>query len=513
MTTAAASTLDRAAALDRFARIRTRTRTLFDLLDDSAYYTRPIPLRNPVVFYEGHLPAFAVNTLLKRALGRRGIDEALETIFARGIDPESEANAIARGNPAWPSRAAVREYATAADRAIEDAIRSADLDRAGHPLLHRAQALWAILEHEEMHQETLAYMWHQLPHEVKRKPVEYVTVPPAPDDAPTADPQGRTRSANAAAAPARVLIPAGTATLGTRPGDAVFAWDNELPAHRVTVDAFSIDAHNVTNADFMRFVEAGGYRDPRWWRPADWSWVVSDGVTHPRFWERHDDQWYWRAMFERVPLPASWPVYVTWAEANAYACWRGERLPTEAEFHRAAFGTPDGRERQYPWGDDPRGPAPGLPAAPDLPRGSAGGAPGLPRRSAEGAKAGNFDFARWDPEPVGAYPQAASAFGVHDLVGNGWEWTSTSFAPFEGFVPLPSYPEYSADFFDGDHFVMKGASPVTARALARRGFRNWFRPCYPYVYATFRCVGPAFAPPARRRGAPAFDESSAEKPA
>jgi formylglycine-generating enzyme required for sulfatase activity len=165
-------------------------------------------------------------------------------------------------------------------------------------------------------------------------------------------------------------------------------------------------------------------------------------------------------MFERVPLPLDWPVYTTWAEANAYARWRGRRLPSEAEYHRAAFGTPDGTERRYPWGDRLAGRPPA-----------------------------NFDFLRWDPEPVGAHPDAASAFGVHDLVGNGWEWTSTTFGPFAGFTPLPSYPEYSADFFDGDHFVMKGASPVTARELVRPGFRNWFRPQYPYVYATFRTAG------------------------
>jgi formylglycine-generating enzyme required for sulfatase activity len=155
-----------------------------------------------------------------------------------------------------------------------------------------------------------------------------------------------------------------------------------------------------------------------------------------------------------------WPVYVTWAEAAAFARWRGRRLPTEAEFHRAAYGTPEGHERQFPWGDALRGRPPA-----------------------------NFDFVRWDPDPVGSHPDGASAFGVQDLVGNGWEWTATVFGPFEGFVPLASYPEYSADFFDGDHFVMKGASPVTARGLVRPGFRNWFRPRYPHVYATFRTVG------------------------
>ena len=165
-----------------------------------------------------------------------------------------------------------------------------------------------------------------------------------------------------------------------------------------------------------------------------------------------------------VPLPLSWPVYVSHAEAAAYARWRGLRLPTEAEYQRAAFGE-DGRngsgagERVYPWGE---------------------GAPTAER--------GVFDFISWDPQPAGSHPAGASAWGVEDLAGNGWEWTSTPFAPFPGFRAMASYPEYSADFFDGEHFVMKGASPATARELLRPSFRNWFRGRYPYVYATFRCV-------------------------
>ena len=432
-TVTASASLDRAALLDRFARMRRRTRALFDLLDDSVYYERPIRLRNPVVFYQGHLPAFAVNTLIKKALGRPGIDEHLERIFARGIDPDSEAAASARGNPAWPSRHTVLDYAAEADRLIAHAIASGDLDRPGDPLLDRAQALWAVLEHEEMHQETMAYMWHELPYATKRAPAGYETLPLTQ--------RGRRPGA------ACVRIPAGVASLGTDPAATPFAWDNERPAHERPVDAFAIDVYNVTNDEFMEFVDAGGYHDPRWWSPEDREWLRAEGITHPRFWELAGDpgseHWYWRGMFERVPLPAAWPVYVTWAEANAFASWRGQRLPSEAEYHRAAVGAPS---------------------------------------------IGNFDFKRWDPEPVGWYSDAASDFGVEDLVGNGWEWTSTPFGPFDGFVPLASYPEYSAEFFDGEHYVMKGASPLTAAPLVRRGFRNWFRPRYPYVYATFRCV-------------------------
>ena len=463
MTLVAPSALDRDAALARFRRVRARTRALFDLLDESAYHDRPIPLRNPVVFYDGHLPAFAVNTLLKRALGRPGIDARLEEIFARGIDPATEATARARGNPAWPSRDEVAAYAAAADRAIEEAIATAPLERDGHPTLHRGQALWTILEHEEMHQETLAYMWHEVPYEQKRTPGPGMPGAGSRPEAPAThaaaslpEPLGSSGAAALPPAGESVHIPAGAATLGTAADDG-FAWDNERPAHRVHVPAFTIDVHDVTNAQFMTFVEDGGYADPRWWRPEDWDWIRSAGHAHPRFWERRGSEWYWRGMLERIPLPASWPVYVTWAEAAAFSRWRGGRLPTEAEFHRAAYGTPSGAGRCYPWGDTLDDPPPG-----------------------------NFDFRRWEPEPVGSRPDAASAFGVHDLVGNGWEWTSTVFAPFAGFVPLPSYPEYSADFFDAGHFVMKGASPVTAAPLTRHGFRNWFRPRYPFVYATFR---------------------------
>jgi formylglycine-generating enzyme required for sulfatase activity len=132
---------------------------------------------------------------------------------------------------------------------------------------------------------------------------------------------------------------------------------------------------------------------------------------------------------------------------------------TEAEFQRAAFSTPGGSERRHPWGDEEPTDVHGV-----------------------------FDFTSWDPQPVGTHPAGSSAWGIDDLVGNGWEWTETAFGPFPGFRPMASYPEYSADFFDGEHFVMKGASPATARELLRPSFRNWFRARYPYVYATFRCV-------------------------
>jgi gamma-glutamyl hercynylcysteine S-oxide synthase len=406
---------------DWYSRNRARTRALFDLLSEEAYYDRPIDLRHPIVFYEGHLPAFSFNTLVKRALGGRSIDTQLETLFARGIDPSADQAGRVDGHH-WPARDEVRQFADEADRRVEAALASADLDRPGDPLLNRCEAVFTILEHEAMHQETLLYMWHRLPLDQKRRPSEY-----------------RSRVDGIIPSQAWIEVPAGRATLGADEASLKFGWDNERPHHAEDVDTFFIQRHDVTNAQYLEFVDSG--------------------ASAPLFWEHIDGAWYWRGMFELIRLPLSWPVYVSQAQASAYAAWRGWRLPTEAEYQRAAYGTSDGRQRTHPWGE----------ASPS-------------------SSHGVFDFASWEPEPAGSHPAGRSAWGVDDLVGNGWEWTRTVFAPFRGFRPLPSYPEYSADFFDGEHVVMKGASPATARELLRPTFRNWFRPRYPYVYATFRCV-------------------------
>jgi len=434
----------RADLVNRYRRNRTRSRDLFALLTDEAYYAQPIALRHPIVFYEGHLAGFSFNTLVKKALGGARIDPRLEDLFARGIDPPESTDTPShtpRPETRWPSRDVVRTFVAEADRLVIDALLNADLDVPGHPLLDRAEAVFAILEHEEMHQETLLYMWHRLPFAQKKAPVAYH---PRTEGTPP---------------PAEwVQIPEGRVALGVDRTAIPFAWDNECPAWSAFVPSFTIERHDVTNERFLEFVEAGGYRDRRWWTADNWQWLQTERFAHPVFWERNGDAWFWRGMFGLVPLPLSWPAYVSLAEASAFARWRGARLPTEGEFHRAAYGSPSG-EREHPWGRDDPSPRHGV-----------------------------FDFASWDPEPAGSHPDGASAWGVADLVGNGWEWTSTAFAPFPGFRATASYPEYSADFFDGHHFVLKGASPATARELVRPTFRNWFRMRYPYVYATFRCV-------------------------
>jgi formylglycine-generating enzyme required for sulfatase activity len=229
-----------------------------------------------------------------------------------------------------------------------------------------------------------------------------------------------------------VEIPAGTTQLGLD-YNAAFGWDNEFQAQLVEVPAFSMAKHKITNGEYLEFMR--------------------QGAPPPLFWTERAGRWFHRGMFAESPLPLDWPVYVTHSEAAAYAKWRGASLPTEAQFHRA---------REF-------------------------------YRAASGAHEGsraNLDFRRWEPVPVDANDNGggASAAAPSQLVGNGWEWTSTVFAPFPGFAPFPFYQNYSEPFFDGRHYVLKGASPRTAARLARPSFRNWFRPSYPYIYATFRLV-------------------------
>jgi len=432
--------LDRSAVLDWYRLNRRRSRSLFDLVADDAYKTSPIPLRHVIAFYEGHLPVFTFNTLIKKALGRPGIDERYERLFARGIDPEDEDAARLAGRDTWPDRHEILAYAEEVDRRILDVLENEDLTRSGHPLLDRAEAVFTILEHEAMHHETLLYILHRLPYSMKNRPTG-------------ADP------VFGGEAPVHHMarVAAGAATLGADRDVAAFGWDNEFPKRTVDVPAFEIDVYAVTNRDWIDFQNAGGYERRELWTPKGWAWRQEQDIRHPLFWEPRRQGFVWRGMFDEFPLPGAWPVYVSWEEARAYANWKEMRLPTEAEFQRAAYGTPEGVERPYPWGED----------APD-------------------ARHGNFDFHRWDPMPVGSHPLGASAWGVHDLLGNGWEWTSTTFDGFPGFRAMNSYPEYSADFFDGEHYVMKGGSSATARELLRASFRNWFRPNYPYTYTTFR---------------------------
>ena len=431
----------RPALVRRWADARRRSDEIFEVVKADSVYERPIPERHRIIFYIGHLETFDWNLLRERALSLKSFHAEFDRLFAFGIDPVG--GGLPNDQPSdWPSVAAVRDYANRIRQALDENLSRKDFDaaaNAGEFSLHTL--LNVAIEHRLMHAETLAYMLHQLPLERKGR----VAVPATRARRPVT--------------PQMIDIPAGAVTLGLERGSDRFGWDNEYQAHPAQVPAFSIDQYKVTNQQYLEFIHAGGYDAPSLWTADDWDWKIGHNILHPIFWTRVGDLWLYRTMFDEVPLPMDWPVYVSQAEAHAYARWAGKRLPTEAQWHRAAYGTADAGERTYPWGDaDPN------------------------------AKFGNFDFAGWNPTPVNAFPEGKSAFGVTDLMGNGWEWTSTKFGPFPGFEPFPFYRGYSADFFDGKHFVMKGGSARTAACMLRRSFRNWFQPHYQYVYAGFRCV-------------------------
>jgi gamma-glutamyl hercynylcysteine S-oxide synthase len=417
---------------------RANSDRLFDIVREDSLYERPIPERNRIVFYIGHLEAFDWNLFRTHLLSLESRTPVFDKLFAFGIDPVD--GGLPTDQPSdWPSLPEVRNYVQSLRNLIDDA-----LDAGHFPLAAKAGGyspetlLRVAYEHRLMHVETLAYMFHRLPYSHKHLQSQHSSSP-----APVENEM--------------LEIPAGHATLGL--ARSSFGWDNEFDLNTATVARFRIDKYMVTNAEFLRFFEDGGYRNPQFWSADDWQWKERHSISHPAFWNPSGSTWTLRGMFEELPFPANWPVYVSHAEASAYARWAKKSLPTEAQWHRAAYGTPQGTEQAYPWGS----------AAPE-------------------SHAGNFDFRRWDPAPVNSSAANQSAFGVVGQLGNGWEWTSTAFAPFPGFQAFSFYPTYSANFFDGKHFVIKGGSARSAACFLRRSFRNWFQPHYQYVYAGFRCV-------------------------
>jgi len=424
------------ALLQRLDSARQLTDWIFRLLTPEALYSRPIPERHRLIFYLGHLEAFDWNLICRKTLQFVSFCPQFDTLFEFGIDPP--VGQAATDQPSdWPNVQEVQAY----NRSVRARIDQLFDLRSEQSIPE--QILNVALEHRLMHAETLAYLLHNLPYDQKAS----VSVP-------------LVHSAELLANPMIQIAP-GFATLGQKRGE--FGWDNEFDEQQVDVPGFRVSKYKITNGQYLDF--------------------VNEGAAPPHFWSRRGEKWFYHGMFSEVPLPVNAPVYVTHSEAVSYARWSGTKLPTEAQFHRAAFSVPDHEtqvsdvpgsipahrtrahetsdryERPYPWGDH----------SPDETH-------------------GNFDFHHWDPVDVNATPAGDSASGVSQLVGNGWEWTATKFGPFPGFQPMLFYPGYSQNFFDEEHYVMKGGSPVTAACMLRRSFRNWFRPNYPYVYASFRLV-------------------------
>ncbi len=252
-----------------------------------------------------------------------------------------------------------------------------------------------------------------------------------------------------------VLVPAGAFVLGVDAIDEPWSLDNERPAHVVDLPAFRIGRFPVTNGDWQAFVAAGGYAEPRWWSARGWAHRLEAGLDRPQFWSADGSRRRFGIVEE---IPADEPVqHVCFFEAEAYAAWAGARLPTEAEWEKAAVWDPvAGQRRRWPWG-------------------SADITPALANLGGEALR----------PAPVGAYPGGASAYGVEQLIGDVWEWTSSGFAPWPGFTPM-LYRQYSAPFFGGDYRVLRGGSWAVGGASIRPSFRNWDHPIRRQIFSGLR---------------------------
>ncbi len=426
--------------LARLQDARRITDDLFSVVKPEFLYERPIAERHRIVFYIGHLEAFDRNLFDQRLFTMPVRQPEYDQLFAFGIDPVD--GGLPTDQPSdWPSLEAIHAYIGQIRADIDERFDPIELTGAGAPSSTET-LLEVAIEHRLMHAETLAYMLHQLPLDQKTGPKVTEEIADHPLDAHVSREM--------------VRVPAGVAALGLVRDGGTFGWDNEFGRHQVEVPAFDMDRFMVTNADWLDFIDAGGYEHREYWRESDWAWKERERISKPAFWVRESSGesvsdaattkgWKLRTMFDEIPLPADWPVYVSHAEASAYAKWAGKSLPTEAQWQRAAEAAPH-------------------------------------------AESGNFDFRRWEPSPVQAHPDNSSASGVVGQFGNGWEWTSTHFGPLPGFEPFPFYEGYSANFYDNQHYVLKGGSPRTAACMLRPSFRNWFQAHYQYVYAGFRCV-------------------------
>lgn len=417
-------------------RTRARTAQLTDALDDTDLIRQHSPLMSPLVWDLAHVGNQEELWLVRDVGGREPVRCDIDELYDAFKHPRRDRPALPLLDPA-EARAYVGQVR---DKALDvlDRVRLDD-----RPLVAGGFAFGMIVQHEQQHDETMLAT-HQL------RTGAPVLDAPAP-------PPARTPVSG------EVLVPGGPFTMGT--DTEPWALDNERPAHPVDVPAFFIDAAPVTNAEYAAFIAAGGYDDPRWWSERGWAHRQEAGLTAPMHWRPDGDGWAYTRFGRTARIVPDEPVvHVCYFEAEAYAAWAGRRLPTEAEWEKAARWDPaTGRSRRYPWGDDPPGP--------------------------EHANLGQRHLA---PAPVGAYPQGASPLGVHQLMGDVWEWTASGFHGYPGFQVFP-YAEYSQVFFGGDYRVLRGGSFGTDAAACRGTFRNWDHPIRRQIFSGFRCARDAGA--------------------
>lgn len=419
----------RARIAEVLARARRRTVVLTDAVDEADLCAQHSPLMSPLVWDLAHIGNQEELWLVRDVGGRDAVRADIDELY--------DAFKHARVNrPALPllDPGQARAYVGTVREKALDVLDTSAL--SGAPLVDNGFAFGMIAQHEQQHDETMLAT-HQL-----RVGAPVLSAPPAP--------------AARVAVSGEVIVPGGEFLMGTSADP--WALDNERPAHPVHVPGFAIDVAPVTNEQYLAFVTDGGYDRPELWSARGWAHRQEAGLIAPQFWEHDGDRWWRTAFGVRTPLRPRQPVvHVCWFEAEAYARWAGKRLPTEAEWEKAArFDPATGVSRRYPWGED-----------------------------APTEHTANLGQRHLEPAEVGAYPAGVSATGVHQLIGDVWEWCSSGFEAYPGFRAFP-YREYSEVFFGGDYRILRGGSFGTDEVACRGTFRNWDHPIRRQIFAGFR---------------------------
>lgn len=415
---------------------RAATLGLFDLAEERDLRESPGFGFRPIIWHLAHIGVFEAYWLLQRLAGESAPDERYERIFDPIKTPrESSRNLPSRREmESYMERVRARVWRVLDHAAFEDR----------NPLLKDAYIFHLVLQHEYQHQETLAYLFQLLDPKKKSCPQGASALP-----SPTVKSESDT--------PLMIQVSEGEFEMGAAWN--LFAYDNEVPVHKVHLPAFKIARLPVTNAEYARFVAERGYERREFWSLEGWATREREGWTAPLYWVREGAGWRERTMFEESELRPHHPVTgVSWFEAEAYARFSGKRLPTEAEWEKAASWDEAAKvKRRYAFNDD----------------------------AASNETVANFDFKFWGTTPVGSFQAGASPYGCLDMSGNVWEWTSDEFKGYTGFEPFP-YPEYSEEWFDGDHRVLRGGSWATRAPILRTSFRNFFRRPFRIAFAGIR---------------------------
>jgi gamma-glutamyl hercynylcysteine S-oxide synthase len=420
---------------EELARVREKTLRLLASVPDRFWNVRVHDFYSPIGWHFGHVGMTEEHWTCARALGLPPRDARLCFLFAN-IPENPKDNRVH-----LPDRNEVTGYLCATRHAALAALARADLG-SPDPLLANGYAWEFALQHECQHQETIAEL------------LQLIRLQDRPAARPSAHPPGA--AVPAPVSPRMVCVPGGEYTVGS---DDPLGYDNEQPAHTVTNAPFALDACPVTAAEWLRFVDAGGYDAPALWCDDGWSWREEYDVCLPEYWRQTADGYAYCAADGVRPIDPAEPVSaISWYEADAYARWAGKRLPTEAEWEvAAAYDSATGRMRSYPWGDDPAG-----------------------------AERVDAELRAWRPAPIGEQGQR-NALGLVGMAGGVWEWTASPFLPYPGFRAFP-YDGYSLEHMDGRHFVCRGGSWATDRRILRSSFRNWYVPGYRQGFLGVRCA-------------------------